>query len=83
MTLTDGQLEEKIRITKEAHKNIFGEEPSESEMLEVVEAAIEKRKRAVLVDRLTNQRADRDLIKLKAFLTPKPKSTTTYAKKGK
>lgn len=81
MTLTDGQLEEKIRVTKVAYQNIFGYEPTKGEMLEVLNEAIEKRKRAVLTDRLTTQRGDKDLLKLRELLSPTPKRAAGSSQK--
>lgn len=79
MSLSDEQLKTKIKITKDYYKSTFGHEPDDKELIEVLDEAIAKRKKAVLADRLTTQRGDRDLLNLRELLTPAKK--TSYAKK--
>ena len=86
--LSENQLQSKLDTTIQAYENIFGEKPTDEQLLDVLETAIAKRQEEVLTSRLTDQRADRDLLGLRALLAakseaPKPEKKVKAKKSQK
>ena len=83
--LNENQLKAKLDTTIQAYKSIFGSAPTAKQMLEVLEAAITKRQEEVLSSRLTDQRADKELLGLRDIVADMTKSTPSEktAKKKK
>ena len=78
--LNENQLKTKLETTIEAYKNIFGSAPELGAMLQVLEDAIEKRQMEVLTSRLTDQRADKELLGLRDIVSEMTKTTSAPKK---
>lgn len=81
--LNENQLKGKLDTTIQAYKAIFGTAPTAKQMLEVLEEAIAKRQNEVLSSRLTDQRADKELLGLRDIVNSMTKSEPTPAKVAK
>jgi len=81
--LNENQLKTKLETTIEAYKNIFGSAPELGAMLQVLEDAIEKRQMEVLTSRLTDQRADKELLGLRDIVSEMTKTTSAPKKAAK